>query len=80
MTAAIHPAMPRTTTRVHDFAHGIKGPAISAPTPRIEVPRTQAVTSDVMQAPYRETVISNAGAVFRAMQAMRASGTYAQAI
>ena len=68
MINAIHSAMPR---KIHDFAHGIKGPAISPPTLRAEVPRTQAVISDVMQAPHREAVISNAGASFWASQAMR---------
>ena len=68
MISAIHSAMPR---KVHDFAHGIKGPAISPPTLRAEIPQTQAVTSDVMQAPHREAVIGNAGASFWASQAMR---------
>ncbi len=78
MISAIHSAMPRT--RVHDFAHGIKGPAISAPTPRVQVPETYRTTVDVMASPQREVLISNAGNEFWANQAMRKSGTYAQAI
>ena len=68
MISAIHLAMPRT--RVHDLVHGIKGPAISAPTPRVQLPETQAITSDVMRNPHRELVMNNAGASFWASQAI----------
>ena len=72
MINAIHSAMPRTRNVAHYVStDGIKGPAISPPTLRAEVPRTQAVISDVMQAPHREAVISNAGASFWASQAMK---------
>ena len=69
MISAIHLAMPRT--RIHDLVHGIKGPAISAPTPRVQLPETQAITSDVMRNPHRELVMNNAGASFWASQALK---------
>lgn len=84
MTAAIHLAMPRTTSRGMPWhaptAHGIKGPAISAPTPRAELPIIQAATADVMRNPHRELVMSHAGASFWANQAIKESESHAQAI
>lgn len=69
MISAIHLAMPRT--RIHDLVHDIKGPAIFAPTPKVQLPKTQAITSDVMRNPHRELVMNNAGASFWASQALK---------
>ena len=49
--SGIHSAMPRTA--FHGFAHALR-PVAHVQTQRAEVPRTQAVTRDVMQNPHRE--------------------------
>ena len=66
--SGIHSAMPRTA--FHGFAHALR-PVAHVQTQRAEVPRTQAVTRDVMQNPHRELVMSHAGAAFWASQGMK---------